>query len=154
MYVLRRETQNVYLEGENLRVDKVLTTYKVVDQRKMLDKEQVETQRFHLEETSKEAIASLRRRKSTFVVLKKGGELFTSLIPKELGLLGSDLSCLHKCANMKDGCRKLYPSMCPKVRGLSTGIEKYQWINHGLETVGTKADCFFVFKCSNFESYK
>ena len=108
---------------------------------------------YPLIEVTREDLDKFRNAGISSFVVKKDGKLWYTNIPEDLSFYNSEILGTHKCSIP---CKRLSaaqdPEGCAKVRGYSTGIEKYPWIVEGYETFNTEKDSFVVCKCTHFES--
>lgn len=159
--------QNIFLDGNILRAEKVITTFEVkkeVDENNHLGKlisekiidEKVIPLNFPLVEVTTEELAIYKKNGVSSFVLKMDGKFYYSSIPKDMNLVSCETLSFHKCALSKRECHRLSAASdenggCAKVRDGASNIERYPWITAGYETFNTKYDCFAVFNCLHYE---
>lgn len=162
--------KNFTLDGvKALKADKVTNTfeatyhlnpktnkrYKVVN---LVDKK-VEPISFNLIEVTPKEIAVYRKNGVPSFVLKTGGKLYHTRIPKTINFLSYTISgTVHQCAGKETICNRLSAASdeqggCAKVRDYYDCIEKYPWIATGYETFNTKYDSFIVVNCLHYEPF-
>ena len=170
-YQVKTKTSTVtrfLLEGTtSLKVEKVTTTYEVKLQlpskphkpSKIISKaviaEVIEPLfSFSLTEITAKELAAYRRSGKPGFVLKYGGNLYYTSVPKKLNFVSSTILGEHRCAE----CHHLSAASdeaggCAKVRDYSKNIERYSWITTGYETFNTNHNVFVVVNCQHYEEF-
>ena len=123
---------------------------------------------YPFEKVSSSALLEERLSHTPCLILKNGKELYLAHINKNIKLV--TCSSIHLCANCKHlsslptnlgGCEKVRDVLPEQVIMKATNplleiktskrIEKYNFINFGVETFNTTHNAFIVFKCNNFQ---
>lgn len=160
--------KNVHLEGEVLKIKKIITTYEVVKEIssgisnsiKILSRNKIEekkeTLQFPLVKVTKEMLTEYRKRGISSFVLKIEDDLFYTEIPENINFMSHNIVGPHKCAMSGQECNRLSAASdenggCEKVRNRATCIERYPWIKKGFETFNTKHNVFCVGECEHYE---
>lgn len=165
----KQVSKNFKIEGEELTVEKVSTTYEIVrkmqqngnrkelvEVSKLKSDEKIEKVSFNLSEISPKEIEKHRKGGKPTFFLKMNDKYYFTEIPESLTFENSKLLGVHRCAFAGHECQRLSAAKeenggCKKVRDRVKRIERYPWIKIGYETANTIFDCFIVIECSHYE---
>lgn len=148
--------RNVALEGNTLKVEKVITTFEKKQQiRNQVDKV-VTPMSFNLIEVTAKELTYYRQSEIPSFVLKVDGKLYYTRIPRSISFVSCNILGRHKCSISRFECRRLSAASddqggCEKVRNKSKCIERYPWITNGFETFNTDQDAMVVAKCHHYK---
>lgn len=112
---------------------------------------------YKLEEIPAKEIAAIRKKGKSFLLYKTGKKFWWSPVPRSLSLIGATAGIgAHKCSYAENVCEYLSANEddggCPKARSAACrGIENFEFITEGFETVGTRPESLLVLKCQNFK---
>lgn len=155
VHKINKERTKITVYETNNNYKKVLVenpiTHRFHEETVTVSSEEKEVRVFPLREISREEIFILYESGVPGFVLKEHGKFYYAEIKRNTKIESSMLG-KHLCAN----CQHLSSASdeeggCIKVRSLSKGIERFDFISFGFETFNTRSDSFIVFSCSNFE---
>lgn len=112
---------------------------------------------YKLEEISVEELAAIRKKGKSFLLYKNGKKFWWATVPRSLSLIGATATLgAHKCSYAENVCEYLSANEddggCPKARSAACrGIENFEFITEGFETIYTRPESLLVLKCQNFK---
>lgn len=105
-------------------------------------------------------ITVIRKKRKPFFVYKKDEKLWGTPVPRALSLIGTTaILGAHMCSYADNVCEYLSAGNdsegCPKAKNAACcGIENFEFINEGFETLYTRPESLLVLKCCNFKKKK
>ncbi len=105
-------------------------------------------------------IATIRKKGKPFFLYKNREELWGTPVPRSLSLIGATGTLgAHMCSYADNVCEYLSAGNdsegCPKAKNAACcGIENFEFINEGFETLYTRPESLLVLKCCNFKKKK